>query len=113
MTLPPQHGPSSGSERVSTVPFRMYPTPIAVVSGCSWMNFFQAAKLQAEGGSRSIIDQDEKLQSCPISLQRHPACHRILLVALKHLHIGCRHRWNLSAAVPWFHRDDHVHGYFV
>src|ERR1700730_19280471 len=69
--------------------------------------FLQAAKLQAKGGSRSIIDQDEKLQPCPVSLQRHPASHRILLVALKHLHIGWSHRWDPPPGLGRFYKHHH------
>ena len=95
---------------VYTVPLRMYPTPIAVVAGCSVDEIRNAAELQAEGVSGGVVNQNEELQSGAISLQRDPACHRIELALLIDLHVVRRYRWSLRAVVR-LHRHYHVHGH--
>src|ERR1700727_837150 len=56
-------------------------------SGLFRNKFRDAAELQAEAVSSIVVNQNKELQSSPIALQGDPCCDRILLVALKDLHV--------------------------
>ena len=72
------------------------------------MNFAMLLNCKADAVSGSFVNQNEKLQSGAIALQRKPTCDRVALVALIHLHVICCDGRNLGA-VAWLYRDDHVH----